>query len=584
MSIRLKIIVSLFLVSAVIVLGATGTSYWLLQSSLSEEFRGRLKNIAYIGAKSVDMQACKRLIAKYEAELNEDQVKTVEEFSDYILVDQQLQAIREAEPKLIQYVYILTPTKTANGSRFLVDADVLALNAKQKKGEKVEEEISHFGLEYDISDKEFIKKAFETNSLIVEDKFTPDPNYNTNSLSAYAPIRDENGQLLGILGLDLKDEDMQAALLKSKMISIIIVLLSLIATTIISIIVGHRLTRGIRLMDSVVKQFAMKQFDARVPVLSKDEIGNLGNSFNSMAQTIDTYAKHLEALLAAYGRFVPHSFLKLLKKESVIELKLGDHVQQEMTILFSDIRASATLSESMTPQENFDFINAFLKRVGPVIRNHGGVIDKYIGDCVMALFPNSASEAIAAAIAMQKQVTKYNVDRVNNGRQPIAIGVGLHTGKLILGTVGEAERMNSTVIADAVNLASRLEGVTKHYKVGIVVSEDTVSQLFKPITYQLRFLDKVQVKGKKKYVSIYEVFDADPEQKRLFKEQILEQWNSAVELFYAKKFKEAETIFQAILERDQSDHPTQMFLQRVKDCLANGVTEDWSGVEIMETK
>ena len=134
-------------------------------------------------------------------------------------------------------------------------------------------------------------------------------------------------------------------------------------------------------MDSVVKQFAQKQFDARVTILTKDEIGNLGNSFNSMAQTIDTYAKHLEALLAAYGRFVPHSFLKLLKKESVIELKLGDHVQQEMTVLFSDIRSSTTLSESMTPQENFDFINAFLKRVGPVIRNHGGVIDIYFHDC-----------------------------------------------------------------------------------------------------------------------------------------------------------------------------------------------------------
>ena len=584
MNIRFKIIISLFLVSTVIVLGATFTSYWLLQKSLSEEFRGRLKNIAYIGGLTIDVPVTKSLISKVTSELSDAQIAEVEASADYALINNELQAIRDAEPNLIQYVYLLIPTANVNTSRFLVDGDVLALLEKIKKGEKVEEEISHFGFPYDITGKDFIIKTFATNTLIVEEEFTPDPEYNTNSLSAYAPIRDEKGQLLCILGLDLKDVNMQAALWKSKLISIIIVSLSILISTIVSIIVGHRLTHGIRQMDSVVKKFAQKQFDARVTVLTKDEIGNLGNSFNSMAQTIDSYAKHLEKLLTAYGRFVPHSFLKLLKKESVIDLKLGDHVQQEMTVLFSDIRSSTTLSESMTPQENFDFINAFLKRVGPVIRNHGGVIDKYIGDGVMALFPSSASESIAAAIAMQQQVSNYNIDRKLNGRQAIAIGVGLHTGNLILGTVGEAERMNSTVIADAVNLASRLEGVTKYYKVGIVVSEETVSQLFKPVAFQIRFLDKVQVKGKKNYVSIYEVFDADPESLRLFKEQISEQWKVAIEFYFARKFDLALPIFQSILDLEPNDRPTQLFLQRSKENLANGVKEDWTGVEIMDSK
>ena len=271
----------------------------------------------------------------------------------------------------------------------------------------------------------------------------------------------------------------------------------------LSVLVGNMVTRGIRALDGIVRQFATQNFAVRAPVLSKDEVGRLSQSFNSMAQSIDEHSRHRESLLRAYGRFVPHSFLGFLKKESVIDLQLGDHVQREMTVLFSDIRSLTTLSETMTPQENFDFVNAFLRRVGPVIRDHGGIVDKYIGDAVMALFPGTGTDAARAAIAMQQRVAEYNVQRRAQGYVPIAIGVGLHTGRLILGTVGESERMNSTVISDAVNLASRLEGATKHYGVRIIVSEGTRAQLDPSANFGLRFLDRLQVKGKSEPIAIY---------------------------------------------------------------------------------
>lgn len=223
------------------------------------------------------------------------------------------------------------------------------------------------------------------------------------------------------------------------------------------------------------------------------------------SQSLSEHAKHLEQLLSAYDRFVPHSFLELLQKDSVLDLELGNHIQQEMTVLFADIRAFTSLSESMTPKENFDFVNAFLHRVGPVIRAHGGIIDKYIGDGVMALFPNSPDNAIAAAINMQHKVTEYNQHRAKCGYDPIAIGIGLHTGNLILGIVGEAERMSSTVIADAVNLASRLEDLTKYYDVGIIVSEQTLKKLDKSTELKKCFLDNVKVKGKQQNVAIYQI-------------------------------------------------------------------------------
>jgi two-component system sensor histidine kinase ChiS len=143
-------------------------------------------------------------------------------------------------------------------------------------------------------------------------------------------------------------------------------------------------------------------------------------------------------LTLAYGRFVPRNFLKFLGKESIIDVQIGDQVQQKMTVMFSDIRSFTTLSEAMSPQENFNFLNSYLSQVSPVIRQHKGFIDKYIGDAIMALFPESANDAVQAAIAMQKQVALYNEQRQQQGDVPIAIGIGLHTGNLMLGTIGES--------------------------------------------------------------------------------------------------------------------------------------------------
>ena len=205
----------------------------------------------------------------------------------------------------------------------------------------------------------------------------------------------------------------------------------------------------------------------------------------------------------AYGRFVPHEFLHFLKKESIVEVQLGDSLEMEMTVLFSDIRNFTAMSEGMSTRDNFNFVNAYFGQMGPVVRKHGGFIDKYIGDAIMALFPNDADSAVQAAIEMFRILPDYNRARQERNRPPINFGVGIHTGHLMLGTVGEQDRMESTVISDAVNLASRLEGLTKHYGVNIIISEVTKNALKND--YKLRFLDKVEVRGKKQPVGIYEV-------------------------------------------------------------------------------
>ncbi len=136
----------------------------------------------------------------------------------------------------------------------------------------------------------------------------------------------------------------------------------------------------------------------------------------------------LVELNTAYERFLPREFLSLLKKESILEVKLGDQIAQQMTVMFSDIRGWTTISENMSAQQSFNFINSFLSRISPVITAHRGFIDNYQGDGMMALFPESADDGVRAAIAMHAAVSEYNEDRKKKGYQPIGIGVGLHIG------------------------------------------------------------------------------------------------------------------------------------------------------------
>jgi class 3 adenylate cyclase len=241
----------------------------------------------------------------------------------------------------------------------------------------------------------------------------------------------------------------------------------------------------------------------------RDEIGQLAKSFASMRDAVRKTILDLKETNLSIERFVPHAFLAIMGKPSIVDVELGDNKRQNMTVLFSDIRSFTTLSEKMTPDENFAFINAFLAHMGPVIRTHSGFIDKYIGDAIMALF-DDADDALRAGLAMHEALEGFNAERRASGLEPIAIGIGLNTGSLMLGTIGEKNRMDGTVISDAVNLASRIESLTKEYHVGLLISQYTYEQLADPKVYDIRPIDVVVVKGKTRPVTIFEVFQTNP--------------------------------------------------------------------------
>jgi len=267
-----------------------------------------------------------------------------------------------------------------------------------------------------------------------------------------------------------------------------------------------------------------------------------------------------EKLTDAYGRFVPHEFLHFLGYESILEVKLGDQVQKEMSVLFSDIRDFTSLSETMTPAENFQFINAYLSRMEPAITQNFGFIDKYIGDAIMALFDGSADDAVKAGIAMLEELYEYNISRNRPDCPPLQIGIGINTGSLMLGTVGGQSRMDSTVISDAVNLASRVETLTKEYGVSMLITQNTFIELND--FYDLRLIDRVTVKGKSQMVTVYEVFAADPPELRQKKLETKTLFEEALVLYNSDRCVEATRFFSGCLQINPTDNVAQIYMQR----------------------
>lgn len=278
--------------------------------------------------------------------------------------------------------------------------------------------------------------------------------------------------------------------------------------------------------------------------------------------SINIANSNLVSLNYTFEKFVPKESISLLSKKSMSDLKLGDNVKKKMTVLFSDIRSFTTLSEKMTPEENFGFINSYLGVMGPVIRRNNGFIDKYIGDAIMAIFENE-NEALRAGVEMLETLKFYNEQNRNSeSRPPIKIGIGIHTGFMMFGTVGEQHRMDSTVISDAVNLASRIESITKFYGVPMLISEDIYNAITYKDQFKIRYIDQITVKGKNIPIKIYEIFNCDTIETIELKEKIKPMYEKSLDLFYTQNFSDCATILEEAVTIYPEDKPMQILQER----------------------
>jgi hemerythrin len=269
--------------------------------------------------------------------------------------------------------------------------------------------------------------------------------------------------------------------------------------------------------------------------------------------------------------FVPRDLISFLGKASLFDVELGDQVEKSMTVVFTDIRNFTRLSESMTPQQTFNMINSYLSSMNPVISAHHGIIDKYMGDAIMALFPHSADDAVKSGLSMLARLDEYNAGRSRAAYPPIRIGIGINTGRLMLGVIGGRNRMEGTVISHAVNLASRLQTLTKTFGTPLLISEHTLYSLAEPHRYSVRHLGRVNVPGTAQSESIYEVFDHDEQELKEKKILSLSKFEEALAYYHIREVARARPMLEEIIKDNPDDIPARVYLQRCEDSLKTGI-------------
>jgi adenylate cyclase len=260
----------------------------------------------------------------------------------------------------------------------------------------------------------------------------------------------------------------------------------------------------------------------------------------------------------------------------------------EATVLFSDIRSFTTLTEELGAQGTVTLLNEYFTMMVNCITREGGMLDKFIGDAIMAEFGipvangDDADRATRAAIAMIRELQKFNERRQSLGQPPLAMGVGLNTDTIVSGNIGSPKRMDYTVIGDGVNLASRLESACKEYSAQILASEFTYSQL--KGTYRNREIDRVIVKGKTQPVAIYEILDYHDETTFPHMPEVLGHFRSGLDYYRQGDFERAVAQFNDALNLHPDDGLSRIYIQRCEHLLAHPPGDDWDGVWVMQSK
>ena len=393
--------------------------------------------------------------------------------------------------------------------------------------------------------------------------------YEGDDYVTFSHVSQTSWVLVFHLSRDLVNQPLRRLML----IFLIGVLVSLVLLTVTTLFVSHRIAHPILLLAHGAERIAEGDYERRLDVPSRDEVGYLTQTFNEMSAGL----RDRDFIKSTFGRYVSPAVMRDILAGNI---QLGGEVS-DVTILFSDIRGFTTLSERREPEWLVGLLNEYFTHMDRIIRESGGSINKYLGDGILALYgaperlENAAERAVESAFAMQEVLETYQADTPT----PIRIGVGVHSGDAVVGNIGSESRTEYTVIGDAVNLASRIESLTKQYGQPILVSENTASRLSDK--WRLRLVDRAQVKGRHVPVTLYaplRAADLD-DACRVW----LQRSDAIVESYFAGQFQQALDDLTAL----ESDRELDVLLRLIQRRCATYLTSppaDWNGVYTHLTK
>ena len=338
--------------------------------------------------------------------------------------------------------------------------------------------------------------------------------------------------------------------------------------------IARGITRPVLKLVTATRRVQEGDYASAVAVDRVDEVGELAGAFNQMTQGLAERDRVRDLL----GKVVdPAVAEELLSKE----LELGGE-EREVSVLFSDIRGFTGLGERQRPADLLDLLNRYLTCMSEVIEGQGGVVDKYIGDAIMALFGaplthgDDAHRAVRAALGMGRELARLNGDLAAQGLPEIAMGIGINTGLVVAGNMGSARRLNYTVIGDGVNLASRIEGLTRFYDLPLIVSERTA--LAAP-GFSYREIDQVRVKGKQEQVRIFE-----PLERGAIDDDELDRYHQALAHYRARQWRQAGGLFTDLMAAAPDSSLYALYRRRIAKFNVNPPPDDWDATEVFSEK
>ncbi len=336
-----------------------------------------------------------------------------------------------------------------------------------------------------------------------------------------------------------------------------------------SIRIARRITRPVAELADAAQEIARGNYNVRVRPGGDDELGDLARSFHGMV----TELAERDNIRDALGKVASTEVVKMLLSG---QIELGGE-ERDVTVMFTDVRNFTALAEKLSPQQSLSLLNEFLTAISEVVENHDGVVDKYLGDGVMAIFgapvtrPDDAERALECALVIRRRVEALGPTLAARGLPHPEVGLGMNTARVIAGNMGSPSRLNYTVLGDGVNLASRLEGLTKRYHVPIVAGSRT-REVVPGIVW--RELDKVRVKGKTVAERIFEPLGREGEVSAAELAQ-LDRWHEALEDFRARRWARARAGFEALADERGYLRLIAIYLGYLREVTANPPGDDW---------
>lgn len=396
--------------------------------------------------------------------------------------------------------------------------------------------------------------------------------YTNEYITAVTPIFDSEGYQVAMLTTELdtgifydKLEEIIVGIIQKAAIFLAVLIAVIVLNSYFSV-------RRLKEAGSTITEIASGNFDVRINHIGKDEVGDICEGVNEMAKQLECHFEEMERNEQFYYKFVPEKFRELLHKEAFTDLRLGDAESAELTVLFCDIRSFSLNSEMMTAKENFEFVNVIYGKAGPIIREHNGFVDKYIGDAVMALF-ESADDAVAAGIELYKQIVLNPETAKELKVEEINIGIGIHSGMARIGIVGEDERLSGTVISNTVNISSRLESLTKQYKTAMLITKETLDRLSDPDSLNTRYLGMIQVAGVNEVKALYEVLDCLEDERRIPRERSAHDFREAIKQFHMGDPDSAVKLLKQIDTNKVADPVPEKYLSYIEEKIYSGDKE-----------